>query len=67
MAYITTEADTLNGTAATCPVLLSGEQRELAHFILQAPETRRYILAEAQRNPATSGPLILAYRWAMTA
>jgi hypothetical protein len=51
----------------TCPKLMSYERNALAHFILQTRETREDLLDAARRDPKTSGALVAAYRWALTA
>jgi hypothetical protein len=45
--------------------LTSYEQRLLATFILQSDQRRKEILADARASAKVSGPLILAYEWAM--
>jgi hypothetical protein len=42
--------------------LLSYEIRLVSYYILQTTERRAEIVAEAQRDPKTSGPLFQAYR-----
>lgn len=45
--------------------LTSYEKKLLAHFILQSSREQEKILDEAVADFRTSGPLIIAYRWAM--
>ena len=42
--------------------LMTYELEKLAHFVLQMPEERARILADACNDPKTGGPLITAYR-----
>ena len=46
--------------------LTTYERQLLAHFILQTSEDQQTILAAAIADPRCSGPLIAAYRAALT-